>query len=560
MLRTAQDSVHLVAATIGFVSYAALWGGTLWGTVLRSGWATSRLRHQTVYSVHMHVVLLGLTLGIVHGIVQMAAPYGKVRAIDVVVPFIDRADPIGVGLGVVALELMIATALSVLVQRKLGYARWRALHSLGYLSFTMVAAHLLISGSEMYPAPVRTAVAGSWAVVVLAGVSTVAPVARMPRAVLDRLSPRHRAEEVTVAVDPGKCGSFGFCEQEAPGIFTLRSDQRLAYRSVVPSDQAEAAMRAAVVCPARAIKLGRLPATVVVSQPGADTSTVAPLATTLTPHTGTQAAVPDTHADPHAGSLARMAAAAVDQGTGSHPRPALTDTGSFPAVGTGPQPRVAADAGSFPRVGAQARVTDTGSFPRDGAQTRVTDSGSFPRVTDSGSFPRVTDSGSFPRVTDSGSFPRVTDSGSFPRVTDSGSFPRVGAQPRVPAGDPRSYPPAGVGQHTGPQPGLRPVGANGHTRPPAVTGHGSPLPAVGTPPGSLPPVAPAPANGHTGPQPALRPVPRPPARAPQPGLRSVGRRAAADPPPEDPLPAPDQLQDTGRHHLPRLRGIAGGRS
>ena len=132
MLRTAQDSVHLVAATIGFVSYAALWGGTLWGTVLRSGWATSRLRHQTVYSVHMHVILLGLTLGIVHGIVQMVAPYGKVRAIDVVVPFIDRADPIGVGLGVLALELMIATALSVLIQRKLGYARWRALHSLGY--------------------------------------------------------------------------------------------------------------------------------------------------------------------------------------------------------------------------------------------------------------------------------------------------------------------------------------------------------------------------------------------------------------------------------------------
>ena len=502
MLRTAQDSVHLVAATIGFVSYAALWACTLWGTVLRSGWATSRLRHQTVYSAHMHVILLGLTLGVVHGIVQMAAPYGKVRAIDVVVPFIDRADPIGVGLGVLALELMIATALSVLVQRRLGYARWRALHSLGYLSFTMVAAHLLISGSELYPSPVRTAIAASWAVVVLAGISTVAPIARMPRAVLDRLSPRHRAEEVTVAVDPGKCGSFGFCEQEAPGIFTLRSDQRLAYRSVVPSDQAEAAMRAAVVCPARAIKLGRLPATVVVSQPGADISTVAPLASALTPHTGSQPPV----ADPHAGSLARMAAA-VDPGTGSHPRLPATDTGSFPRVGTGPQPRVtAADSGSFPRVG-------------------------------------------------------------------------TGPQPRVPAADPRSYPPAGVHPHTGPQPGLRPVGANGHAGPGRPPASGS-LPAVGTGPhtGSLPPVgsarvnghtgpqpglppvASAPANGHTGPQPGLRPVAGPPARTPQPGLRSVGRRTAADPPPEDPLPAPDQLQDTGRHHLPRLRGIAGGRS
>jgi ferredoxin len=362
-MRTAQESVHLVAATIGFVSFAALWAGTLWGTVLRSGWATARLRHQTVHGIHMHVILLGLTLGIVHGLVQLAAPYGKVRAIDAVVPFIDRADPIGVGLGVLALELMIATALSVLVQRKLGYARWRALHSLGYLSFTMVAAHILISGTEVYPAPVRAAIAASWAVVVVAGISTVAPVARMPRAVLDRLSPRHRAEDVTVSVDAGRCGSFGFCEQEAPGIFTLRSDQRLAYRSVVSSDQAEAAMRAAVVCPARAIKLGRLPATVVVSQPGADTSTVAWL----------------------------------------------------------------------------------------------------------------------------------------------------------PAAGPRQQP------------------------------------------GSLPPMGPAPASGRTGPQPTLRPVPGAPA-GPQPGLRSAGRPTAADPLPDDPLPAPDQLQDTGRHHLPRLHGIAGGRS
>ncbi len=530
MLRTAQDSVHLVAATIGFVSYAALWAGTLWGTVLRSGWATSRLRHQTVHGIHMHVILFGLTLGIVHGLVQMAAPYGKVRAIDVVVPFIDRADPIGVGLGVVALELMIATALSVLIQRKLGYARWRALHSLGYLSFTMVAAHILISGTEMYPSPVRTAIAASWAVVVVAGISTVAPVARMPRAILDRLSPRHRAEEVTVSVDPGKCGSFGFCEQEAPGIFTLRSDQRLAYRSVVASDQAEAAMRAAVVCPARAIKLGRLPATVVVSQPGADISTVSPLATTLTPHTGSQSAV----ADPHAGSLARMAAA-VDPGTGSHPRVSAADTGSFPRLGTGPQPRVsAADSGSFPRVagGPQPRVS-------------AADSGSFPPVA-GGPQPRVS-------AADTGSFPGV------PAVT--------GHAPRVPGADAGSYPPgtqtrvAGVDPHTGPQPGLRPAAANGHAGRPPVNGRSGSLPAVGTWPrtGSPPPVGSVPANGHTGPQPTLRPMAGPPARAPQPGLRSVGR-AAADPPPEDPLPAPDQLQDTGRHHLPRLRGIAGGRS
>ena len=264
-MRTAQESVHLVTATIGFTSFAALWAGTLCGTVLRSGWARSRIRHATVHGIHMHLVLFGLWLGLVHGLAQLATPDGKVRVVDVLIPFVNRADPLGVGMGVLALEMLLASAGSVLVQRRLGHHRWRALHSLGYLAFTLVAAHLLVSGAEVAAAPVRTAVVLAWATVAAAGALTLAPVARLPRALLDMVSSSRRAEEITVAVDPGRCGSFGFCEHEAPGIFSLRSDQRLAYRSVVPGDQADEAMRAAMVCPARAITLGRLPTAVVIA-------------------------------------------------------------------------------------------------------------------------------------------------------------------------------------------------------------------------------------------------------------------------------------------------------
>jgi hypothetical protein len=45
----------------------------------------------------------------------------------------------------------------------------------------------------------------------------------------------------------------------------------------------------------------------------------------------------------------------------------------------------------------------------------------------------------------------------------------------------------------------------------------------------------------------------------QPAAVVVPRRSA-DPAAADPLPPPSDLQDTGRHHLPPLRGIAGGRS
>jgi sulfoxide reductase heme-binding subunit YedZ len=80
---------------------------------------------------------------------------------------------------------------------------------------------------------------------------------------------RARTKSVTVNVDPSHCVRFGFCEHEAPEVFQLRNDGRLTYKAQVPQDQVEAVIQAAQVCPARAIKLSRIPTTVVMSSSGA---------------------------------------------------------------------------------------------------------------------------------------------------------------------------------------------------------------------------------------------------------------------------------------------------
>jgi sulfoxide reductase heme-binding subunit YedZ len=73
------------------------------------------------------------------------------------------------------------------------------------------------------------------------------------------------ATDVTVGVDAIRCGRFGFCEQEAPRVFTLRSDGRLSYASSVPADQLDAVVRAVNVCPARAISVSHLPTILITS-------------------------------------------------------------------------------------------------------------------------------------------------------------------------------------------------------------------------------------------------------------------------------------------------------
>ncbi|MEN3359960.1 MAG: hypothetical protein V7637_3942 [Mycobacteriales bacterium] len=277
-MRTASESVHVVAATVGFLSLFALWLGMLCGTTLRSGWVISRIRHQTIYGLHANLVLFGIWLGIVHAFTQLAVPQGRVRWLDEAVPFVNQFDPIGIGLGTLSLEMLVSFALSVLVQRKLGYHRWRTLHSLAYFAFTLLVAHVLVAGSDVAGMTVRVVLVAGWAVAMIAGMVTFPAVARLPRRMVDRAFGQVRASDVAVSVDPTRCARFGFCEHEAPQIFSLRSDGRLAYRSSVPSDQADAAMQAAMVCPARAITLGKLPTAVVVppSDPMAATVTSPP--------------------------------------------------------------------------------------------------------------------------------------------------------------------------------------------------------------------------------------------------------------------------------------------
>ena len=264
-MRTAQQSVHLIAASVGFISLFLLWLTAVWGTVLRVGWGLTRVRHQTLYGVHQTLTLVGLTLGIVHAVAQLAVPGGPVHLIDEVLPFSNGRDPFGIGVGVISLELLVALAVSVLIQRMLGYHRWRMLHLTAYLALTLLVAHVLISGSDTKSVWVRGVVLAGWLATLLLRVLTTHRVAGLPRRVSERVDARVRGRLVTVNVDPGRCVRFGFCEHEAPEIFQLRGDGRLTYRPAVPAGQLQSVVQAARVCPARAIMLSRPATTVVMS-------------------------------------------------------------------------------------------------------------------------------------------------------------------------------------------------------------------------------------------------------------------------------------------------------
>jgi ferredoxin len=261
--------LHIVAAAVGFTSYLLLWLAVVWGLMLRNGWAGTRMRHSTIYAIHMTISLFGISLGVVHAAVQLAVPNGSVDLIDEFVPFSNGNDPIGVGVATIGTEIFVAAALAVGMQRKLGYSRFRAVHSLVYIAFMMVAAHALISGSDMAYPIAWGGVLVTLAIVIVLWLSTTTWASRKKRARGDQMAARQQSvESVTVNVDPVRCARFGFCEHEAPDVFQIRGDGRLSYKASVTVDQLNPVIRAVEVCPARAIMLGKMPSSMLVQGRG----------------------------------------------------------------------------------------------------------------------------------------------------------------------------------------------------------------------------------------------------------------------------------------------------
>lgn len=265
-MRSGTESVHLVAATVGFTSFFLIWLSVVWGLILRNGWLSTRLRHATIHGTHMIIAIMGLTLGFVHAGAQMAAPFASVHLVDEFIPFTNPTDPIGIGIGVIALEIMTAAAISVMIQRRMGFNRWRALHVLNNVAFILLAGHVLVSGSDVTPLPVWGSVLTMLVIAIGAWVSTAKKAYEMKRAVSGKLGMTQRRDELNIQVDSNKCARFGFCEHEAPDVFTLLADGRLSYQVSVPQEQLNEVVRAIDVCPRRAISLTRTP-TAVVSAP-----------------------------------------------------------------------------------------------------------------------------------------------------------------------------------------------------------------------------------------------------------------------------------------------------
>lgn len=101
-----------------------------------------------VSALHKNISILAVVFLAVHVITAVADTFAPISIASVFIPFVGKYRPLWLGLGALALDLMVALVITSLVRERIGFRTWRALHWTAYLCWPVAILHGLGTGTD----------------------------------------------------------------------------------------------------------------------------------------------------------------------------------------------------------------------------------------------------------------------------------------------------------------------------------------------------------------------------------------------------------------------------
>ena len=132
----------------GVLAYVLLTCTVLVGVGLAGKVRLARWPRFTVDALHRHLGTLFWTFLGVHVLTTAVDSYVKLSFADLVVPFASSYRSFGLGLGIVATELLVALAIANRLKDKLSYRFWRRTHYLNFAVWGGSTLHGVFTGTD----------------------------------------------------------------------------------------------------------------------------------------------------------------------------------------------------------------------------------------------------------------------------------------------------------------------------------------------------------------------------------------------------------------------------
>ena len=118
------------------------------GIVARSGRPVPWLGRFGISDLHRTAALTGTALVVAHIGTLYLDPYAQLRLVDLVFPFLGAYKPLWLGLGTLALDLLVIVTIVSLLRHRLGPRVFRTVHWATYALWPVALVHALGNGTD----------------------------------------------------------------------------------------------------------------------------------------------------------------------------------------------------------------------------------------------------------------------------------------------------------------------------------------------------------------------------------------------------------------------------
>lgn len=146
----AETALWVLGRGTGTVALVLLTVSVVLGITVRSRQTVAGLPRYGVTEIHKSASLIASSLIAVHVLTLVLDPQAGLRLVDLVVPFVGGYQPFWLGLGTLALELVVLVAVTGLLRKRIGERAFRAAHLTSYALWPIALGHGLGTGTDSW--------------------------------------------------------------------------------------------------------------------------------------------------------------------------------------------------------------------------------------------------------------------------------------------------------------------------------------------------------------------------------------------------------------------------
>jgi sulfoxide reductase heme-binding subunit YedZ len=145
---TIDQFLWVLARVAGLASYGALAIALVTGIALRTAVLDWLGSNRALRSLHEYTTVLWIPLAVLHLVALLLDKTSRIALIDIVLPFHSSYGTLAIGLGALAVDLLVVVTVTSFLKRYIRSDVWKWLHRLAYAAFALTFFHAVLSGTD----------------------------------------------------------------------------------------------------------------------------------------------------------------------------------------------------------------------------------------------------------------------------------------------------------------------------------------------------------------------------------------------------------------------------